>query len=192
MDNQPEELTTNATSSRRALLTSLIAGVSVAAVPFLAGKASAATGSTPTTTAPPNRDDADNPTLNTLLDRERAMVRAYRVAVQSSMSEEEKNVLLYFHSNHIAHVDALKGFLGPAAGPDTASAAVAPTGSFNDIAAQLIGAERETINAHAAALAQIVGISAASLVASIVPIEARHITVLSIASGQPLNAALTN
>lgn len=192
MDNQPEELTTNATSSRRALLTSLIAGASVAAVPFLAGKASAATGSTPTTTAPPNRDDADNPALNTLLDRERAMVRAYRVAVQSSMSEEEKNVLLYFHSNHIAHVDALKGFLGPAAGPDTASAAVAPTGAFNDIAAQLIGAERETISTHTAALAQIVGLSAASLVASIVPIEARHITVLSIASGQPLSAALTN
>lgn len=182
----------NATSSRRALLTSLIAGVSVAAVPFLAGKASAATGSTPTTTAPPNRDDADNPVLNTLLNRERAMVRAYRVAVQSSMSEEEKNVLLYFHSNHIAHVDALKGFLGPAAGPDTASAAVAPTGAFNDIAAQLIGAERETISAHTAALAQIVGLNAASLVASIVPIEARHITVLSIASGQPLSAALTN
>lgn len=192
MDNQPEELTMNATSSRRALLTSLIAGVSVAAVPFLAGKASAATGSTPTTTAPPNRDDADNPVLNTLLNRERAMVRAYRVAVQSSMSEEEKNVLLYFHSNHIAHVDALKGFLGPAAGPDTASAAVAPTGAFNDIAAQLIGAERETISAHTAALAQIVGLNAASLVASIVPIEARHITVLSIASGQPLSAALTN
>lgn len=192
MDNQPEELTTNATSSRRALLASLIAGASVAAVPLLAGKASAATGSTPTTTAPPNRSDADNPVLNTLLARERAMVRAYKVAVSNTMSEEEKNVLLYFHSNHIAHVDALKGFLGPAAGPDNSSAAVAPVGSFNDIAAQLIAAERETANAHSAALSQIVGISAASLVASIVPIEARHITVLSIASGQPLNAALTN
>lgn len=192
MDNQPEELTTNATSSRRALLASLIAGASVAAVPFLAGKASAATGSTPTTTTPPNRSNADNPVLNTLLARERAMVRAYKVAVSNSMSEEEKNVLLYFHGNHIAHVDALKGFLGPEAGPDNSSAAVTPTGSFNDIAAQLIAAERETANAHSAALAQITGISAASLVASIVPVEARHITVLSIASGQPLNAALTN
>jgi hypothetical protein len=192
VDNQPEEHTTNATSSRRALLSSLIAGASVAAVPFLAGKASAATGSTPTTTAPPNRTDADNPVLNTLLDRERAMVRAYKVAVSNSISEDEKNVLLYFHSNHIAYVDALKGFLGPAAGPDNSSAAVTPTGSFNDIAAQLITAERDTINAHTNALAQIVGISAASLVASIVPVEARHITVLSIASGQPLNAALTN
>jgi hypothetical protein len=192
VDTQPEDTTTNATSSRRALLASLIAGASVAAVPLLSGKASAATGSTPTTTAPPNRDDRDNPTLNALLARERSMVRAYKVAVSNNISDDEKNVLLYFHANHIAYVDALNGFLGPDADPDTSSAAVTPTGSFRDIAAQLIAAERQTADTHTASLANIRGISAASLVASIVPVEARHITVLSIASGQSLNAALTN
>jgi hypothetical protein len=192
VDTQPEELTANATSSRRALLASLIAGASVAAVPLLSGKASAAAGSTPTTTTPPNRDDKDNPTLNALLARERAMVRAYKVAVSNNISDEEKNVLLLFHANHIAYVDALNGFLGPDAEPDTSSAAVTPTGSFRDIAAQLIAAERQTADTHTAALADIRGVSAASLVASIVPVEARHITVLSIASGQSLNAALTN
>ena len=192
MDTQPEELTETTTSSRRALLASLIAGASVAAVPFLAGKASAAAGSTPTTTAPPNRDAADNSTLNALLAREYAMIRAYKVAVSNNMTQEEKDVLLYFHANHIAYADALKGYLGPEAEGDSSSAAVAPVGSFNDIANQLIGAEPETINAHTNALNQISGIDAASLVASIIPTEARHITVLSIASGQPIRVALTN
>lgn len=192
MDTQPEELTETATTSRRGLLTSLIAGASVAAVPFLAGNASAAAGSTPSTTTPPNRDEADNPVLNVLLARERAMVLAYRAAVDNSMSEEEKNVLLYFHENHIAYVDALHGFLGPKAIEASPGAAAAPSGSFANIATTLIAAERETVNAHTAALAQISGISAASLIASIIPVEARHITVLSIASGQPVSAALTN
>jgi hypothetical protein len=186
VDTQPEELTETPTSSRRALLASVIAGASVVAVPLLSRNASAAESSSP------NRDEADNPTLNALLNRERAMVSAYKAAVSNNMSDEEKEVLLYFHQNHIAYVDALKGYIGPAALADTSSPAVSPTGSFAAIAGQLISAERETIEAHTNALAQISGLGAASLVASIIPVEARHITVLSIASGQSVGAALTN
>ena len=192
MDTQPEEITETTTASRRALLTSLIAGASVAAVPFLASTASAAAGSTPSTTTPPTRSESDAPVLNALLAREEAMVLAYKTAVGNSMSEEEKNVLLYFHQNHIAYVDALRGYLGPEATRTNPPAATSPAGAFAAIAGALIAAERETVNAHTAALAQIAGISAASLVASIIPVEARHITVLSIASGQPVSAALTN
>lgn len=192
MDTQPEEITETTTASRRALLTSLIAGASVAAVPFLASTASAAAGSTPSTTTPPTRSESDAPVLNALLAREEAMVLAYKTAVGNSMSEEEKNVLLYFHQNHIAYVDALRGYLGPEATRTNPPAATSPAGAFAVIASALIAAERETVNAHTAALAQIAGISAASLVASIIPVEARHITVLSIASGQPVSAALTN
>ena len=192
MDTQPEEITETEKSSRRALLTSLIAGASVAAVPFFATRASAAAGSTPSTTTPPTRSESDAPVLNTLLAREEAMVLAYKAAVGNAMGEEEKNVLLYFHENHIAYVDALHGYLGPEATRTNPAAAVTPSGSFTDIATALIAAERETVNAHTAALSQIAGISASSLIASIIPVEARHITVLSIASGQPVSAALTN
>ncbi len=177
------------TVSRRRLIASLLAGGAVAAsAPFLAGSASAEeTGST--TTAPPHRDSADNAALNAALERETRMAATYAAVVERT-SGDDKAAMLLIHDHHVAYAQALKGYLGTDAGTPSAQPLAQVGGSVADAARQLAGLEEETVTIHTNSLANLRGINAAMLVASIITVEARHVAALNIVAGtSPIAAA---
>jgi hypothetical protein len=172
-----------ATTSRRRLIASLLAGGAVAATaPFLAGNASAADDSGPSTTAPPHRDSADNPTLNAALDRESRMAATYELAVRSA-KDDDKAALLLVHDHHVAYAQALKGYLGTNASSASTQPLANPSGSVAAMARQLAALEEETVAIHTSYLESLRGINAASLVESIITVEARHVAALNIIAG---------
>jgi hypothetical protein len=64
-----------------------------------------------------------------------------------------------------------------------------PSGSFNAIASLLSGLEDETASIHTNSLTGLIGINAASLVASIITVEARQSAALALVSGNSALAA---
>jgi hypothetical protein len=171
-------------ASRRQLITSLIAGgVVIAASPVFAGTASGATSDIP------KNDERDNPTLNSALERESRMAATYALAVEAVSSEDDKAALLLIHDNHVAYVDALRGYLATNAQTPTGQPLANPTGSFNSIASLLSGLEDETVNIHTNSLTGLIGMNAAALVASIITVEARQAAALALVSGSSALAA---
>lgn len=179
MDTHSPETQESAPTSRRALLASLIAaGASVA----VAGRASAADDAAPTTTAPPLHSDADAATLNSLITREAAMVATYNAA-KASVSGDDLAVIELIASHHVAYVQSLAGYLGRKAGATTAPALPVNAGGYSVLAPQLASLEAATAAAHVAALKTIQGLDAATLVASIITVEARHEAALLLSAG---------
>ncbi|MEY3690962.1 MAG: hypothetical protein RJB57_617 [Actinomycetota bacterium] len=178
MDETPE-ITGTTYRTRRGILSSLVAAGAAVAV---ASRASAAEdGSAPTTTAPPQRTGSDIPVINSLIAREADMVATYEAAV-GSMSGDDLAALKLIHSHHLAYVQALAAYLGgdASAAPGTA---LALTGSgYAQLARELAAHERATVDAHVAALNSVAGLDAATLVASIVTAEARHIGALLVSA----------
>lgn len=177
------------TMSRRRLIASLLAGGAVAATaPFLAGSASAEeTGST--TTAPPHRDSADNAALNAAYERETRMAATY-AAVVGRITGDDKAAMLLIHDHHVAYAQALKGYLATDAGTPSTQPLAQPAGSVTEIARQMAGLEEETVTVHTNSLANLRGINAAMLIASIITVEARHVAALNIVAGtSPIAAA---
>jgi hypothetical protein len=192
VENQQVDLPENSATSRRRLLTSLLAGGAfAAAAPLLASRASAADGTTASTVAPPNRDKADNATLNALVRREDQMVATYAAAVKATSNADDAAALTLIHDHHVAYVQALAGYLGrDAVATGNGSALAGATGSFASNASQLANLETATMNQHIDALSSLNGLNAATLVASIITMEARHSAALALVSGlAPLNAA---
>lgn len=188
MDTHSVETAEPAPTSRRALLASLIAAGATVAV---AGRASAADEQAPTTTAPPLHSDADVATLNSLITREAAMVATYEAA-KGNVSGDDLAVLELIESHHKAYVQALSGYLGRKAGPTMAPALMFTFngGGYADLAPQLAALESATAAAHINALKSIQGIDAATLVASIITVEARHEAALRVsASGSVAEVA---
>jgi hypothetical protein len=171
-------------TSRRQLIASLIAGGAiVAASPVFARGASAATSDIP------KNDERDNPALNAALDRESRMVATYALAVAATTNEDDKAALLLIHDNHVAYVDALRGYLATEAQNPSGQPLANPSGSFTAIASVLSGLEDETASIHTNSLAGLIGINAASLVASIITVEARQSAALALVSGNSALAA---
>lgn len=197
MENQNVDLTENNATSRRRLLTSLLAGGAfAAAAPVLASRASAAdegTGmmaSSATTVAPPNRDAADNNTLNALAHREAQMVATYEAAVKATKDDNDKAALSLILDHHVAYKQAIEGYLGNAVRSSAAASLAGASGTFSSDANQLAGLETATMNQHIDALNSINGLDAATLIASIITMEARHSAALALVSGlAPLTAA---
>ena len=175
-------------TSRRRLITSLLAGGAVvAATPLLSGTARAA--DSPTTSAPPTRDASDNDALNAALAREARLVGTYRAAVELA-NENDKVALSLILDHHVAYENALKGYLGTKALPASEAPAMQPSGGFTAMAAALSRLENESAKAHTDMIAGLKGIDAAALVASIVTVTVRTATALAIAAGTaPLAAA---
>ena len=172
------------TTSRRQLLASLLAGGALAAAtPMLARGASAATSDIP------KRDSRDNATLNAALERESQMTATYALAVAATSDEDDKAALLLIHDHHVAYVDALRGALATDAQNPSGRPLASPSGSFAAIANLLAGLEDETVNIHTNNLSTLIGINAASLVASIITMEARHSAALAIVAGASPAAA---
>ena len=185
MDTHSPDTPESTRTSRRALLASLLAaGASVA----IAGRASAADEPAPTTTAPPLRSDADVDIINSLIAREAAMVATYSSA-KSAVSGDDLAVLELIHAHHVAYVQSLAGYLGRKAGATTAPALAVSGSSYSALASRLASLEAETAAAHIAALKSIQGLDAATLVASIITVEARHEAALLLSSGVTLQSA---
>jgi hypothetical protein len=188
VENQQVDLPENSATSRRRLLTSLLAGGAfAAAAPMLATRASASDG----TPAPPNRDKADNATLNALVRREDQMVATYAAAVKATKNADDVAALTLIHDHHVAYVQALAGYLGrDAVATGNGTPLAGATGSFASNASQLANLETATMNQHVDALNSLNGLNAATLVASIITMEARHSAALALVSGlAPLTAA---
>lgn len=170
-------------TSRRKLITSLLAGGAVvAASPLLASRASAETTS-------PARDAADNDLLNSLLDAESNAVATYATAVKAASNKDDVAALTLIHDHHLAYVQTFKGYLGRAAVAGTSNGQTV-SGSITSIASQLAAVEKNLVNAHTNALNSINGHDAATIVASIITVEARHAAALDIIAGAtPLAAA---
>lgn len=178
------------TTSRRKMIASLLAGGAIAATaPFLASQASAEGESGPSTTAPPRRDPADIATLNAAFVRESRMAATYAVAV-AGLSGDDKAALLLVHDHHVAYAQALKGYLATEAGNASSQPLIAATGGITALAAQLATLEEETVTIHTNSLESVRGIDAASLIASIIVVEARHVAALNVIAGtSPIAAA---
>ncbi|MTA93623.1 MAG: hypothetical protein F2545_04595 [Actinobacteria bacterium] len=171
-------------ASRRQLIASLIAGGAiVAASPVFARGASAATSDIP------KNDERDNPTLNAALERESRMVATYALAVAATTNQDDKAALLLIHDNHVAYVDALRGYLATEAQAPSSQPLASPSGSFSSVASLLSGLEDETATIHTNSIAGLVGINAASLIASIITVEARQSAALALVSGVSPQAA---
>lgn len=175
-------------TSRRRLITSLLAGGAVvAATPLLSGTARAA--DSPTTTVPPNRDASDNPALNAALAREARLVGTYRAAVELA-NEDDKVALALILDHHIAYANAFKGLLGTQAREAAETPMLQPSGGFDAMASALANLENQSAKSHVDMLAGLKGLDASALVASIVTVTVRTATALSIAAGAaPLAAA---
>ena len=187
MDTHSPETAAPAPTSRRALLASLIAaGASVA----VAGRASAADQPAPTTTAPPLRSDDDTTAVNSLIVREAAMVATYG-EVKKNVSGDDLAVLELIEAHHVAYVQALAGYLGRKAGTTTAPALPVNGGNYAGIAPQLASLEAATAALHIDALKTIQGIDAATLVASIVTVEARHEAALLVSATGSVDSVAT-
>ncbi len=183
MDTQAPDTAATEPRSRRALFASLLAAGAAASAPLLAGRASAAGDSAPTTTAPPDRSAADVAVINTLIEREASMVATYKAAV-GSVSGDDLAALLTIHGHHIAYVESLSAYLGTeAAKPSGTRLALTVSGGYSSIATQMAAHEAATAEAHIAALGSIQGINAAALVASIITVVSRHRAALLVSSG---------
>lgn len=175
------------TTSRRKMIASLLAGGAIAATaPFLSSQASAAG---ETDSSAPHRDPADNAALNAALVRESRMAATYALAV-AAVSGDDKAALLLVHDHHVAYAQALKGYLATEATDASTQALANPTGGIAAMAAQLATLEEETVAIHTNSLETLRGIDAASLVASIIVVEARHVAALNVIAGtSPIAAA---
>ena len=175
-------------TTRRRLIASLLAGGAVVATaPLFAGRASASSiggGS-------PGRDAADNAALNACLERESRMVATYRKAVVG-LTADDLTAMTLILDHHVAYADALKGYLAvDVVNPSTALLA-SPTGSIASIARQLAGLEDQTATIHTDTIGTIKGLDAATLLASIVTVEARHAAALELIGGASPIAAVGN
>ena len=102
---------------------------------------------------------------------------------------DDKAALLLIHDNHVAYVDALRGYLATEVEKPSGGALANPTGSFASVAAQLSALEDQTVSIHTGNLNTLIGMDAAMLVASIITMEARHAAALALVSGQTPTAA---
>lgn len=181
VQNQPH---TPMVTSRRQMIATMLAGGALAAVtPALASRASAASVDVP------RKDARDNALLNAALNRESQMVATYAIAVESASNADDKAALLLIHDNHVAYVDALRGYLATEVEKPSGGALANPTGSFASVAAQLSALEDQTVSIHTGNLNSLIGMDAAMLVASIITMEARHAAALALVSGQTPTAA---
>jgi hypothetical protein len=151
-----------------------------------------AAAATTSTTLPPRQPDADDRTLLGFVQSlELTAVAAYGIAIDSKkLSSAAGSLATIFQAHHRQHAQAV-GSLAGAAAPNVANASlVAVFGpKFQSAAAEkdLLELAYEVENAaaatYAAALAELTGTDPAAVLASILPIEARHAVVLGQAIG---------
>ena len=174
-------------TTRRRLIASLLAGGAVVATaPLFAGRASAAEAG-----GPPHRDPADNKALNACLERESRMVATYEKAI-IGLTKDDLIAMTLILDHHVAYADALKGYLAVDVVNPSSAPLASPTGTIASIARQLATLEDQTATIHTNVIGTINGLDAASLLASIVIVEARHAAALELIAGSTPIAAAGN
>lgn len=182
MDSHDVELPAHTDSARRRLIGSLLAGGLAAVVaPKFIGSASAA--GTPRATIP-NVD-----LLNQAYDLEKNMVATYAATVEVTAGQDDRPALLLIHEHHVAYAQALKAYLGSSASTAAGRSLSSPSGAIASDANRLAALEQDAVNAHLAILAQLEKADAASLISSIVTVEARHVAALTLVGGGSVAAA---
>lgn len=141
------------------------------------------------TTAPPKQPTtADAVLLSYALGLEFAMVDIYARATVAS-KDDLKAVAELFGAHHRAAAQSLTGLLGRKAATGrnekfyAEHSAKIIGGAAKDTAAQLAGLENAMVATHLRMLGTLRGIDGATLIASIIPIEARQAAVLVGLSG---------
>lgn len=165
-------------SSRRRMIAALLAGGAAAVVaPTLLSRASAATG---------GADPADVAALNAALAREASIVGQYATVVKDVSGADNVAALTLIHDHHLAYAQALKGYLGPKAADPAGSFQrfVDGTGTLSGVAKSLKSLEESVVKAHLSTLAGLKSHDAATLLASIITVEGRHVAALSILGGE--------
>jgi hypothetical protein len=94
--------------------------------------------------------------------------------------------------HHVAYAQALKGYLAVEAHKPSNAPLASPAGSLSSIARQLATLEDQTATIHTNAIGTIKGLDAATLLASIVTVEARHAAALELIAGSSPIAAVGN
>ena len=185
----------HAASRRTFLRGSLVAGGAAALVLGpLAASAAAADPATTTTAPPKTPQAADLTLLGFAQSLELAAVGVYDAAVATGkLTDVPLLVANAFKRHHTEHAEALGGLAGKGA-PGAANAALLKTfadrvgaaRNETDVLTVAFNLENAAAATYAYALGSLIGTNAASLVASIQPIEARHAVVL----GEALNLTL--
>jgi Ferritin-like domain len=182
---------------RRRLLGIGLGGAAVSLLPFLVGRASATTptsgptDSTPatTTTTPPQRPTAgDVALLGFSQSVELAARNLYDVALGTKVFDDNtRAVMATIRESHDAYAASLSGILGRLAPQEVNPVFDDAKGGFSgDLSAILQAAydfESTLVATHTDVLSKLQGTDGASLIASILIVEARHGTVLASMSG---------
>ena len=181
---------------RRRLLGIGLGGAAVSLLPFLVGRANATTPTTgpstttaaTTTTAPPKRpSDDDVPLLGFAQSVELAARDLYDAALaNTSFDENQRAVMSTIRESHDAYAASLSAILGRLA-PQTPSTVIADlnpsTGDIPAVIESVYHLESVAVATHTEILGKLQGTDGASLIASILIVEARHGTVLAYLNG---------
>ena len=192
---------------RRRLLGIGLGGAAVSLLPFLMGRASATTttGSTSdttpatTTTSPPKRPSTDDVTLLGFAQSVELAARdLYDVALGTSgFDADQRAVIATIRESHDAYAASLSAILGRLA-PQTPNTVVdSLSSSFAGAASTVLDAayslESTAVATHIDILGKLQGTDGATLIASILIVEARHGTVLAYLNGKTdLDVLLVN
>jgi Ferritin-like domain len=182
---------------RRRLLGIGLGGAAVSLLPFLMGRASATTttgatsdsAATTTTSAPPKRPGSDDVTLLGFAQSVELAARdLYDVALASGdFDANARAVIATIRESHDAYAASLSGMLGREA-PQVADSVVEDLkstfgGDGSSVLDAAYGLESTAVATHTEILGKLQGTDGASLLASILIVEARHGTVLAHLNG---------
>ena len=182
---------------RRRLLGIGLGGAAVSLLPFLMGRASATTPSssppdtaaTTTTTSPPKRPTDDDVALLGFVETvELAARNLYDVALATkNFDDNERAVLATIREAHEAYATSLSAELGRLApqevNPIFDDLKSSFSGDKSSVLDAAYGIESTAVATHTDILSKLQGTDGASLVASILIVEARHGTVLAYLNG---------
>ena len=185
---------------RRRLLGIGLGGAAVSLLPFLMGRASATTPSsgpsdttpastTTTTTSPPKRPTTDDVALLGFAQTvELAARNLYDVALATKdFDDNERAVLATIRESHEAYATSLSGELGRDAPQEINPIFDDLKSSFGGDKASVLeaayGIESTAVATHTEILSKLQGTDGASLIASILIVEARHGTALACLNG---------
>ncbi len=182
---------------RRRLLGIGLGGAAVSLLPFLMGRASATTpntgppdtAATTTTTSPPKRPTNDDVTLLGFAETlELAARNLYDVVLATKdFDDNERAVLATIREAHEAYATSLSAELGRLAPQEVNPIFDDLKSSFSGDKSSVLDAaysiESTAVATHTEILSKLQGTDGASLVASILIVEARHGTVLAYLNG---------
>jgi hypothetical protein len=182
---------------RRRLLGIGLGGAAVSLLPFLVGRAGATTpnsgppdtAATTTTTSPPKRPTADDIALLGFAETlELAARNLYDVALATKdFDDNERAVLATIREAHEAYATSLSAELGRLApqeiNPIFDDLRTSFSGDKSSVLDAAYGIESTAVATHTDIISKLQGTDSASLLASILIVEARHGTVLAYLNG---------